>query len=67
MDGSIEGLFLPVKEYFASKSRGWRCGWEREVNTELHPGILGSELPVNLRVLRGARKMPPPVPVILFR
>jgi hypothetical protein len=22
---------LLVKGYFASKSRGWRCGWEREV------------------------------------
>jgi 3-hydroxyacyl-CoA dehydrogenase len=31
MDGSIGGLFLLVKGYYASKSRGWRCGWEREV------------------------------------
>ena len=31
MGGSIGGLFLPVKGYFASKSRGWRCGWERMV------------------------------------
>jgi len=22
---------LLVKGYFASKSRGWRCGWERKV------------------------------------
>jgi len=32
---SIGGLFLLVKGYFASwyfasKSRGWRCGWERK-------------------------------------
>ncbi len=31
MDGSIGGLFLLVKGYYASKSRGWRCDWEREV------------------------------------
>jgi hypothetical protein len=31
MDGSIGGVFLLVKGYFASKSRGWQCGWEREV------------------------------------
>jgi hypothetical protein len=30
-DGSIGGLFLPVKGYYASKSRGWRFDWEREV------------------------------------
>ena len=23
------GLFLPVKGYFASKNRDWRCGWVR--------------------------------------
>ena len=28
---SIGGLFLLVKGYLASKSRGWRCGWERKV------------------------------------
>jgi len=28
--GSIGGVFLPVNGYFASKSRGWRYGWERE-------------------------------------
>jgi len=27
----ITKLFPYVKGYFASKSRGWRCGWEREV------------------------------------
>jgi 3-hydroxyacyl-CoA dehydrogenase len=31
MDGSIGGLFLLVKGYYAAKSRGWRCDWEREV------------------------------------
>ena len=31
MVGSIGGWFLLVKGYFASKSRGWQCGWEREV------------------------------------
>ena len=28
---SIGGLFLLVKGYYASKSRFWRCGWERNV------------------------------------
>jgi hypothetical protein len=30
MGGTIGGLFLLVKGYVVSKSRGWRCGWERE-------------------------------------
>ena len=30
MNGNIDGLFLLVNGYFASKSRGWRCDWERE-------------------------------------
>jgi hypothetical protein len=33
--GSIEGAVLACQRifciYFASKSRGWRCDWEREV------------------------------------
>ena len=33
MDGSIGGLFLLVNEYLASKSRGWRCDWERKTET----------------------------------
>jgi NNP family nitrate/nitrite transporter-like MFS transporter len=32
MDGSIGGLFLPVKGYYAAKSRGWRCNWRRKVD-----------------------------------
>jgi len=31
MDGTIGGLFLYVNGYFESKSWGWRCHWEREV------------------------------------
>jgi len=29
MGGSIGSLFLLVNGYYASKSRGWRCGWVR--------------------------------------
>jgi len=32
MEGSIGGLFLLVKRYYASKNRGWRCGWKREMD-----------------------------------
>ena len=40
VDGSIGGLFLLVKGYNASKSRGWRCGWEREVELFIsHEGL----------------------------
>jgi hypothetical protein len=36
MDRSIGGLFLLVKGYYASQSRGWRCGWEREIERFRH-------------------------------
>jgi hypothetical protein len=37
MDRSIGGLFLLVNGYLASKSRNWRCDWERKV--EQHPSL----------------------------
>jgi hypothetical protein len=40
--GSIGGLFLLVKGYYASKSRDWRCDWEREVERRRPFGEIGS-------------------------
>jgi len=35
--GSIGWLFLPVKGYLASKSKVWRCRWERVVERHSFP------------------------------
>jgi hypothetical protein len=41
---SIGGLLLLVNGFFASKSRGWRCRWEKEV--EQRPLFLRNRSPL---------------------
>ena len=36
---TIGRRFLFVNGYFASKGRGWRCCWEREVEIKVDPEI----------------------------